>query len=407
MTAAQGVADRTILHGDLDAFYASVEQRDHPEYRGKPVIVGGGPHERGVVSAASYEARAFGVRSAMPLRTASTLCPQGIFVPGDHAAYLAASDAVMALFSERTPLVQPISLDEAFLDITATLRLFGGAEAIARELKRAVREELGLVLSVGIATNKLCAKIGSDLRKPDGLVIVPPGAEAAFLAPLPLARLWGVGPKTRTVLEDLGMRTIGDLAAAAPAHLETRFGEHGRSIWERANGIDGSAVEPEMEAKSVGHEYTFERDTGDLAQVEATLLRLAEGVGRRLRAGNARARTITLKLRVAPFETRSRQRTLAEPTADDLRLYEIARTLLRTALAADRAGGRAAPVRLVGISASGLEAGEQLGLFEGARAARLNAALDAVRDRFGDTALDRASAKETTDRKRLSDRRIR
>lgn len=407
MTAARDVPVRTILHGDLDAFYASVEQRDHPEYRGRPVIVGGGPHERGVVSAASYEARAFGVRSAMPLRTASTLCPQGIFVPGDHAAYAAASDAVMALFSARTPLVQPISLDEAFLDVTATLQLFGGAEAIARELKRAVREELGLVLSVGIATNKLCAKIGSDLRKPDGLVIVPPGAEAKVLAPLPLARLWGVGPKTRAVLEDLGLRTIGDLASAAPALLETRFGEHGRSIWERAHGIDASTVEPEVDAKSVGHEYTFERDTLDPARIEATLLRLAEGVGRRLRAANVRARTVTLKLRVAPFETRSRQRTLPEPTADDLRLYEVARTLLRTALAADRDAGRAAAVRLVGISASGLEAGEQLDLFQGARAARLNAALDAVRDRFGDTALDRASAKETTDRKRLSDRRIR
>ncbi|HUQ16555.1 MAG TPA: DNA polymerase IV [Candidatus Saccharimonadales bacterium] len=407
MSAPAGAPTRTILHGDLDAFYASVEQRDHPEYRGKPVIVGGGPQERGVVSAASYEARAFGVRSAMPLRTAATLCPQGIFVPGDHAAYAAASDAVMALFAARTPLVQPISLDEAFLDITATLALFGGAEAIARELKRAVREELGLVLSVGIATNKLCAKIGSDLRKPDGLVIVPPGQEAAFLAPLALGRLWGVGPKSRAVLEGLGMRTIGDLAVADPALLQARFGEHGRSIWERARGVDASTVEPEIEAKSVGHEYTFERDTRDAAQIEATLLRLAEGVGRRLRAGNSRARTITLKLRVAPFETRSRQRTLAEPTDDDLRLYETARALLRAALAADLAAGRAAPVRLVGISANGLVASEQLGLFEGARTARLNAALDAVRARFGDAALDRVSATEPAARKRLSDRRIR
>ena len=398
---------RTILHGDLDAFYASVEQRDHPEYRGRPVIVGGGPHERGVVSAASYEARAFGVRSAMPLRTAGALCPQGIFVPGDPAAYAAASDAVMALFAARTPLVQPISLDEAFLDVTATLHLFGGAEAIARELKRAVREELGLVLSVGIATNKLCAKIGSDLRKPDGLVVVPPGGEAAFLVPLPLARLWGVGPKTRATLEDLGMRTIGDLAAADPALLEARFGEHGTAIWERAQGIDTSAVEPETEAKSVGHEYTFDRDTTDRAQIEAMLLRLAEGVGRRLRASGSRGRTITLKLRVAPFETRTRQRTLPEPIDDDLRIYEVVRALLRAALDADHAAGRSAAVRLVGVSTSGLVAGEQLGLFDGARTARLNTALDAVRDRFGDAALDRASAKEAAGRKRLSDRRIR
>ena len=406
MTAG-ATPQRTILHGDLDAFYASVEQRDHPEYRGKPVIVGGGPHERGVVSAASYEARAFGVRSAMPLRTAGALCPQGIFVPGDHAAYEVASDAVMALFAERTPLVQPISLDEAFLDVTATEHLFGGGAAIARGLKQAVREQLGLVLSVGMATNKLCAKIGSDLRKPDGLVIVPPGEEAAFLAPLPLARLWGVGPKTRTVLEDLGMRTIGNLAAAEPALLEARFGEHGRSISERARGIDDSTVEPEVEAKSVGHEHTFDRDTTDRKVMDATLLRLAEGVGRRLRAGNTRAKTITLKLRVAPFETRSRQRTLPEPTDDDLRLYEISRGLLRTALDADRAAGRTAAVRLVGISASGLVAGEQLGLFDGARGARLNAALDAVRERFGAAALDRVSATEASARKRLSDRRIR
>src|SRR5205814_5299445 len=192
---------RAILHCDLDAFYASVEQRDHPEYRGKPVIVGGdGPNERGVVMAASYEARAFGVRSAMPLAIAGRLCPHGIYVPGNFDRYVEASDAVMAIFEEQTPLVEPISLDEAFLDVTATEHLFGGAVAMATQIKRAVRERCGLVVSVGVATNKLCAKIGSDLRKPDGLVIVPAGGEAAFLAPLTLERLWGVGPRTREVL---------------------------------------------------------------------------------------------------------------------------------------------------------------------------------------------------------------
>ena len=185
---------RAILHCDLDAFYASVEQRDHPEYRGKPVIVGGdGPNERGVVMAASYEARAFGVRSAMPLAIAGRLCPEGIYVSGNFDRYLEASDAVMAIFDEKTPLVEPISLDEAFLDVTATEHLFGGAVAIAKEIKRAVREGCGLVVSVGVATNKLCAKVGSDLRKPDGLVIVPEGGEAAFLAPLPMERLWASG----------------------------------------------------------------------------------------------------------------------------------------------------------------------------------------------------------------------
>ncbi len=398
---------RAILHCDLDAFYASVEQRDHPEYRGKPVIVGGGPNERGVVSAASYEARAFGVRSAMPLRTAGRLCPQGIFVPGDAARYAEASDRVMALFAERTPLVQPISLDEAFLDVTATEHLFSGALAIARELKARVRAELGLVLSAGVATNKLCAKIGSDLRKPDGLVVVPPGEEAAFLAPLPLFRLWGVGPKTQAVLEGWGLRTIGDLAALDAAALEARLGASGIAIAARARGIDDDPVVPDQAAKSVGHEHTFDRDTADQRVIESTLLRLAEGVGQRLRAASLRGRTITLKLRVAPFETRSRQRTLADATDDDLTLFRVARALLREALAEDRSRGEASPVRLVGISASGLVAGQQLGLFEAARASRLNAALDAVRARFGDEALDRASAREVGLRRRFSDHRPR
>jgi DNA polymerase IV len=403
------VTDRTILHCDLDAFYASVEQRDHPEYRGKPVIVGGGPNDRGVVSAASYEARAFGVHSAMPLREAGKRCPHGIFVPGRFEAYEAASDAVMGLFAERTPLVEPISLDEAFLDVTGTAHLFGGPEACARDLKRAVREDVGLVLSVGMASNKLCAKVASDLRKPDGFVIVPRGGEAAFLAPLPLTRLWGVGPKTQQVLEDLGMRTIGDLANADPALLEARLGEHGSTIAARAKGIDEDrdVVADPGDPKSIGHAHTFDRNTLDRAQIESTLLRLAEGVGRRLRRHELRGRTVELQLRVAPFETRTRQRTLAEPTSDDLRIFETARALLRDALAADRDAGRVSPVRLVGVTMSGLVGGEQLDLFTGARMSRLNAALDAVRTRFGDGALDRASAREANIRRRLSDRRPR
>jgi DNA polymerase-4 len=403
------MTERTILHCDLDAFYASVEQRDHPEYRGKPVIVGGSPTERGVVSAASYEAREYGVHSAMPLREAGKRCPHGIFVPGNFEAYEVASDAVMALFAERTPLVEPISLDEAFLDVTGTAHLFGGPEACARDLKRAVREQVGLVLSVGMASNKLCAKVASDLRKPDGFVIVPRGGEAAFLAPLPLARLWGVGPKTRAVLEDLGMRTIGDLANADPALLEARLGEHGSTIALRAKGIDEDreVVADPGDPKSIGHAHTFDRNTLDRAQIESTLLRLAEGVGRRLRKHQLRGRTVELQLRVAPFETRTRQRTLSEPTSDDLAIFEAARALLRDALAADRDAGRVSPVRLVGVTMSGLVGGEQLDLFTGARMSRLNAALDAVRTRFGDGALDRASAREAGTRRRLSDRRPR
>lgn len=398
---------RSILHCDLDAFYASVEQRDHPEYRGKPVIVGGGPHDRGVVSAASYEARAFGVHSAMPLRTAAALCPEGIFVAGNPARYVEASDAVMSLFLERTPLVQPISLDEAFLDVTATEHLFGGAVAIARALKASVRSDLGLVLSVGVAANKLCAKIGSDLRKPDGLVVVAAGEEATFLAPLALSRLWGVGPKTRSVLEQWGLRTIGDLAAFDPAALASRLGANGAAIAARARGLDDDSVEPYGEAKSVGHEHTFDRDTFDTKLVEATLLGLAEGVGRRLRASSLSGRTVQLKLRVAPFETRTRQRTLAQPTDDDATLYRTARGLLREALAADRKRDAVRPIRLVGVSAHGLVAGVQLGLFDSARSGQLNAALDAVRLRFGERALDRASAREVAARQRFSDRRPR
>ena len=388
-----------ILHCDLDAFYASVEQRDQPELRGRPVIVGGRAHERGVVSAASYEARRFGVRSAMPLRMAARLCPEGVFVPGDPKRYQEASDAVMALFEERTPLVQPISLDEAFLDVSATAHLFGGPLAIARALKGDVRESLGLVLSVGLATNKLCAKIASDLRKPDGLVVVEPGTEPAFLAPLPLERLWGVGPRTREVLERWGLRTIGDLAAFDPVALAARFGEHGRAIGERARGVDRDEVTPSEAAKSVGHEHTFDADTLDQAEVEWTLLRLAEGVGTRLRASAVRGRTVALKLRVAPFETRTRQRTLAVPTDEDLALYRTARALLREELRADREAGRVSPIRLIGVSVSTLVEGAQLGLFDAARAARLNSALDAVRSRFGDQALDRASARDAAERR--------
>jgi DNA polymerase-4 len=403
------VIERSILHCDLDAFYASVEQRDHPEYRGKPVIVGGGPQDRGVVSAASYEARKYGIHSAMPLRQAGKLCPHGIFVPGSFEAYEAASDAVMALFAIRTPLVEPISLDEAFLDVTGTAHLFGGVLPCARDLKRAVLEELGLVVSIGVASNKLCAKVASDLRKPDGFVVVPRGGEAAFLAPLPLRRLWGVGPKTQQVLEDLGMRTIGDLANADPALLEARLGEHGSTIAARAKGIDEDreVISDPGDPKSIGHAHTFDRDTLDRAQIESTLLRLSEGVGRRLRKHKLRGRTVTLQLRVAPFETRTRQRTFVEPTSDDLKIFETARALLRDALAADRDAGHVSPVRLVGVTVSGLVGGEQLDLFTGARVSRLNAALDAVRSKFGDDALDRASAREAGVRRRLSDRRPR
>ena len=249
---------RTILHVDLDAFFAAVEQRDRPELIGKPVIVGGsGPDQRGVVSAASYEARAFGVHSAMPLRTAGRLCPHGVFLPVDGRKYQQASREVMAILRRFTNQVQPISIDEAFLDVTGSRQLFGDGETIARAIKQVVHDEVRLTASVGVASTKLVAKIGSDLRKPDGLVVVPPGEEAAFLAPLPISRLWGVGEKTAAVLRDFGVVTIGDLASLPPAAMERRFGKHGAALVARAHGLDP------VIAVLVGHRAERQRESGD------------------------------------------------------------------------------------------------------------------------------------------------
>ncbi|MBA2756747.1 MAG: DNA polymerase IV, partial [Chloroflexi bacterium] len=255
------MATRTILHVDLDAFFAAVEQRDRPELAGRPVIVGGDPAGRGVVSAASYEARRFGVHSAMSLGEAVRRCPDGIFLPVDGRRYQLASRDVMAVLRTFTPAVEPISIDEAFLDVTGSRALFGEGPAIAATIKSAVRERVGLTASVGVASNKLVAKVASDLRKPDGLVVVAPGGEAAFLAPLPISRLWGVGEKTGAALGEYGVRTIGDLAALPPDLVVRRFGKHGDSLIDRARGIDDDPVHEGDPAKSVGHEHTFDVDT--------------------------------------------------------------------------------------------------------------------------------------------------
>ena len=285
------VTGRTILHVDLDAFFAAVEQRDRPELRGKPVVVGGGgPNQRGVVSAASYEARTFGIHSAMPLREAGRRCPDAIFLPVDGRKYLHVSREVMAILRRYTPLVEPISIDEAFLDVTGSRELFGDGPTIARAIKDTVREEVQLTISVGVATTKLVAKIASDLEKPDGLVVVPPGEEAAFMAPLDIGRLWGVGEKTATALREYGVRTMGDLAALPVDLLERRFGKHGSTLADRARGVDADRVVGEGEAaKSVGHEHTFDVDTSDREMIERTLLAMADGVSGRLRASGVRA----------------------------------------------------------------------------------------------------------------------
>ena len=375
---------RTILHVDLDAFFAAVEQRDRPELRGKPVIVGGDPRGRGVVSASSYEARRYGVHSAMSLREAVRRCPHGVFLPVDGRRYQQASRDVMSVLRRFTPQVEPISIDEAFLDVTGSRELFGDGETIAGSIKAAVRGEVGLTASVGVATTKLVAKIASDLRKPDGLVVVRPGDEAAFLAPLPISRLWGVGEKTAAVLAEFGVRTIGDLAALPPDVVVRRFGKHGGSLLERARGMDADPVHEGDPAKSVGHEHTFDTDTSDPEVIERTLLAMAEGVSGRLRSAGVRASTIAVKIRDSSFRTMTRQRTLREPTDLTEPIYHAAVDLARPEVRGRR-------IRLLGVTASNLGEREQLGLFgdEDPRRRRAIEAADAVRRRFGTRAVTR------------------
>ncbi|WP_242346253.1 DNA polymerase IV [Anaeromyxobacter terrae] len=386
---------RTILHLDLDAFYASVEQLDEPSLRGRPVIVGG-PSRRGVVCAASYEARRFGVRSAMPTAQARKLCPQGVFLPPRFDRYSALSERVFGIYRRYTPLVEPLSLDEAFLDVTASRALHGGGRDIATALKRAVRAECGLAVSAGVAEVKLAAKIATDLGKPDGLVEVPEGGVAAFLAPLPVGRLWGVGPVTEAALRKLGVATIGDLGRTPDTALAAALGaSHARGLRALALGEDPREVVPDEAAKSVGAEETFGEDLTGRAALERALLAQAGRVGRRLRAVGLAGHVVTLKVKYADFTLVTRRTTLAEATDDDRAIFEAARAQLAR-VDAER------PVRLTGVSVSGFadeaERG-QLDLFQGAapppppeveKRRSLNAALDALARRFGDGAVTRA-----------------
>ena len=371
------IAFRTIIHVDMDAFYASVEQRDRPETRGRPVIVGADPRGRGVVSAASYEARRFGVHSAMPISRAFRLCPEGIFLPVDMDKYAAVSREIMAVLADFTPLVEPLSIDEAFLDVTASRALHGDGAAIAREMKERIRASVSLTASVGVAPNKFLAKVASELRKPDGLVVVEPGSEALFLAPLPVSRLWGVGRVTGAELEAMGIRTIGQLALTPAAHLEARFGKHGPALLALARGLDDRAVEPDALPKSMGAE--------DL--LRATLRGQSERVGRELRAEGYAGRTVTLKLRFADFSTITRAHT-DDPTQDGLAIYRRVESLF------DRVRLRQA-VRLIGLSVSGLgPAGAgQLSLLapDALRRERLARAVDRLAARFGEEAVRPAS----------------
>ncbi len=339
---------QTILHADLDAFYASVEQRDRPELRGKPVVVGGPPEHRGVVAAASYEARRFGVHSAMPMSTALRLCPTALRVSPRFDRYREVSRVIMSLFRDFTPLVEPLSLDEAFLDVSDRVAAGADRETLGRELKQIVKGATGLHVSIGIGSNKTVAKIASDARKPDGLVVVPPGEEAAFLAPFPARALWGVGPRAEEALRGLGIITVGDIAKAAAKTLEAALGSRGPYLQQLARGEDGRPVEPHRERKSVGAETTFSTDIPDGPELRAQLSRLVEEVAGYLNARGLQAGTATLKLRYANFTTISRQVSWQRPT-DDLATIQSAAAQLLTRIArpADR-------FRLVGVQCSRL-----------------------------------------------------
>ena len=387
----------------MDAFYAAIEQRDRPELRGLPVIIGGyGPRQ--VVSTASYEARKFGVHSAMPGRRARQLCPDGIFVVPRMEAYAEVSSQIQAVFEQFTDQVEPLSLDEAFLDVTGSQALFGDGKTIAERIRREVRERTDLAVSVGVATSKYVAKVASDVDKPDGLVVVAPGEERAFLADLPLSRLWGVGPSTRATLERAGLRSIRDVQSRSREQLVQAFGGNlGEHLYVLANGLDARPVISERAAKSIGHEMTFAEDLHVIDDVKGILLQLAEMVGRRLRRAEQRATVIRLKLRHPPFETKSRQKKV-DATADDLELYRVATALLMSAW------DQRTPVRLLGVAGAELvEEGApqaaprptQQSLFVAEEAAseptvnkeqrdRLLAAMDAIRDRHGEDAVRHA-----------------
>ena len=315
------MSGRIVLHVDMDAFFAAIEQRDHPEWRGKPVIVGAGPHVRGVVSTCSYEARKFGVHSAMPSRTAYSLCPQGIFVPPRMDVYSAVSAQVFDILGRYSPFVEGVSVDEAFLDIAGTVHLFGDSRTLGEHLRAEIREKCGLTCSVGIAPNRLLAKIGSEEAKPDGLFVMP-FAEAdirAWLAPRPVRILWGVGRKTNEMLARYGYRTCGDLQAADPRFLRKILGDAAaESIWQHANGMDVSEVVCEEEEKSVSREHTFPEDETSRDAVRAMLLHLVEDVGRRVRSVPRWARTAKLKLRDGAFNTITRQARFELPARDDM-----------------------------------------------------------------------------------------
>ena len=386
---------RAILHIDMDAFYASVEEREQPGLVGRPIIVGGSPRGRGVVSAANYRARRFGVHSAMPMARAVRLCPAAVCLPVRMQLYAAVSQQIREIFNRYTPLVEPLSLDEAFLDVTDSERLFGPAASIARAIKRAIHDELSLVASVGIGPNKFVAKIASDLDKPDGFVEVNPDEVQAFLDPLPVSRVWGVGNATGKELDRLGISTIRHLRQQSEPVLRDRFGKFGTHLWRLASGIDERTVVSDSEAKSISNETTFDTDISHHDTLRAWLMELTEQVCWRLRQHDLYGRTVQIKIRFPDFSTITRSHTLPAATHQTKQVWQAVLELFDKAM-----DNETRPLRLVGVGVSGLnnEAHRpqvQSDMFDQSidtRQTQLDEVADAIKSRFGSTGIRRGTS---------------
>ncbi len=383
-----------ILHIDMDAFYASIEIRDDPKLRGKPVMVGGSPKGRGVVSAASYAAREFGIHSAMPASQAIRLCPNAVFVKPRMQHYADISKQIREIFFRFTPLVEPLALDEAFLDVAGSRQLFGEAVDFAKVIKHTIQDEIGITASAGVASNKFLAKVASDLDKPDGLVEVPPGQELDFLSPLPIKRVWGVGPHTEKRFHSLGIRTVGQIRALPKDTLKRAFGINSDHFWRLSRGIDSRPVVPDHNAKSISHETTFGFDISDREVLQAWLLELTEQVAIRLRRHEIKGRTIKLKIRFSDFRTISRSSSLPDPTSTTRTLWNVASSILNEALNQTHE-----PVRLLGMGVSQLShlRPVQKELFdqeERDKQNRLDETCDQLREKFGRGSVKPATAIE-------------
>ena len=385
------MAPRVILHVDMDAFFASVEQREQPKYQGRPVVVGADPQQgsgRGVVAACSYEAREFGIHSALPISRAFRLCPQAVYLRPNAALYHRVSREVISILRRFTDLVEPVSIDEAFLDVTGSRRLFGSGSQIAAQIKELVRREQQLTCSIGVACNKFLAKIASDLKKPNGLCVVESGTEKSFLRPLSVRTIWGVGKNTEKQLLRLGIRTIGDVAARGSSYWEELMGSRGRHLWELSQGLDSRPVQVSRGSKSLSHEFTFSRDCDDPEEIRKLLLYLCEEVARRARRNGTLGRRVTLKWRHRNFTTLTRQRTRSQATDDSQTLFAEVERLMEEFLPLKQ------KVRLVGVGLGHFEnpgAGQQR-LFSQSEAkkSKLDASVDAITEKFGKNSIRKA-----------------